>query len=177
MEFFTDIRLLVGLITALVSFAVWRLSKSHQETLAAINHAYSKEAHAANHLYTQKASHLEKAGEIVGDLKFWAEKCVVPRTRTDFGSKEEIASKMSKCFEDLSNHVMRYPFTFDGIPKFYENLGSLMGCVNFIENMVNAGDFKSDSKEWKESVTRFQNELAPLTQSLQNEINALIHQI
>ena len=177
MELFTAGKLFVGLLSILATYSIWRLNRSHQETLAALNYAYSKEAHAANHLYTRKASHLERASEIVGDLKFWAEKCVVPRTRTDFGPKEEIASKMSRSFEDLSLHIMKYPFVFEGVDEFYGSMGKLMGCVNFIENMANSKDFSSESKAWKEAVERFQTELTPLTQAIQDEINRVMEQI
>ena len=177
MEFFTAGKLLVGLVSVLATYSIWRLNRSHQETLAALNHAYSKEAHAANHLYTRKASHLEKASEIVGDLKFWAEKCVVSRTRTDFGNKEIIASNMSQAFEDLSLHAMKYPFVFEGIQDFYGTMNKLVGCVNFIENMANSKDFSSDAKAWKDAVERFQTELSPLAQAVQDEINRVMEEI
>lgn len=177
MEYLAVGELLVGLFSILVTYLIWCLKREHQKTLAALNHAHSKEAHAANHLYTRKASHLEQASSIVGDLKFWAEKCVVPRTRTDFGTKEEIASKMSKAFEDLSLHAMKYPFVFKGVDGFYGSMGKLMGCVNFIENMANSTDFSSKSKAWEEAVERFQTELAPLSQSIQDEVHKVMEQI
>jgi hypothetical protein len=97
----------VALFAILASYSIARLNnkhtslernlnKKHAETLAALNHTYSKEAHASNHLYTRKATHLETASQIAGELEFWAEKCVVLRTRTNFGTKQNIASNMSE---------------------------------------------------------------------------------
>lgn len=154
-----------------------RLNRQHAETLAAVNHSYSKEAHAANHLYTRKASHLESAGKIVGDLQFWGEKCVVPRTRTDFGTKQEIASNMSKAFENLSQYTMQYPFAFKKIGDLQQYMLNLMDSVNYIENMAHTDNFGADSEAWKSAGKRFQQELGPITAALQREIEALMQQI
>lgn len=153
------------------------IDRAHSETLTTLNHAYSKEAHAANHLYTRKASHLENAGKILGDLKFWAEKCVVPRTQSDFGTKKEIAKKMSMSFEDLSQLSMQYPISFKEIADFQECMGNLMGCVNYIENMVNSNDFNPKSETWVLAISKFQSELSPLTVAIQSEIENLMRQI
>ncbi|HHQ4474502.1 hypothetical protein [Aeromonas sp. S41-2] len=187
MEYVTIGSLLAALMSILATFSVQRLSnkhsalegllnRNHSTTLAALNHAYSKEAHAANHLYTRKASHLEKAGQIVGDLNFWAEKCVVPRTRVDFGSKQEIADRMSRAFEDLTQHTMQFPVAFKRIEGFQTHMGNLMASVNFIENMVHSQNFSAESDAWKNAVLRFMNELSPLTSALQNEIEVLMQQ-
>jgi len=162
------------LITVLATFSIWRQSKLHQEALATLNHLHSKEAHAANHLYTRKASHLEKGGAMVGDLKFWAEKCLTPRTKTDFGSKKENAARMTRRFETLSNLAMRYPFAFNDIPNFNKTMGNLMGCVNRIEGLVTSEDPTSKPDKWQEAADSFHKTLAPLTKELQEEINKVI---
>ncbi len=179
--------LVASLFSILATYSVARLTRKHSslennvnrqhaETVAALNHTYTKEAHASNHLYTRKAVHLEEASKIVGELEFWAEKCVVPRTRTDFGSKKDIAAKMSLCFEDLSKHTMQFPFTYKNIPDFYSNLGDLMGSVNYIENTVHSDDFSASSEAWTDAVSRFRSNLTPLTRELQKEIEALMQQ-
>lgn len=187
MEYVTIGSLLANLMSILAMFSVHRLSRrhnslegtlnrNHSTTLAALNHANSKEAHAANHLYTRKASHLEKAGQIVGDLKFFAEKCVVPRTRVDFGSKQEIADRMSRAFEELTQHTMQFPVAFKKIDGFPTHMGNLMASVNIIENMVHSQNFSAESDVWRNAVSRFMNELSPLTNALQNEIEVLMQQ-
>ncbi|MCG7564203.1 hypothetical protein [Pseudoalteromonas sp. McH1-42] len=179
--------LLASLFSILATFSVARLTRKHStlegnvnrqhaETLATLNHVYSKEAHASNHLYTRKATHLESAAKIVGELEFWAEKCVVPRTRTDFGTKQEIAAKMSMAFEDLTKHTMHFPFAFKEIPDFQKNLGDLMGAVNYIENMVHSKDFSASSQAWNEAVEQFRFTLSPLISGLHKEIDALMQQ-
>lgn len=151
------------------------LSRKHAEVIAALNHNYSKEAHAANLLYTKRAEQLETASKIVGELEFWAEKCVVPRTRTEFGTKQEIASKMSKAFEDLTYLYMQHPATFKKIDNFYSHVGKLMANVNFIENMVHTNDFSASSEAWNSAVLSFQKELSPLTAVLQSEIEKIMN--
>ncbi|MCG3767335.1 hypothetical protein EXA23_14175 [Vibrio cincinnatiensis] len=146
------------------------IDRNHSEMLAAINHANSKEAHTSNHIYTRKAVHLEKAGELIGELKFWAEKCVVSRTRTNFGAKQDIAKKMSMAFEDLSKLIMQYPFAFWEIEGLHELLGNLMTTVNHIENLVNSDEFNSKSHSWTEAVKEFQQQLSPLTHAIQSQV-------
>lgn len=151
------------------------LNRQHAEIISALNHRYSKEAHAANFLYTKRAEQLEAASKIVGDLEFWAEKCVVPRTRTVFGTNQEIAGRMSKAFEDLTLFTMQHPSAFGQIENFYSYIGKLMDSVNFIENMVYASDYSSSSEAWKSAVMRFQKELSPLTSALQLEIEKIMN--
>ncbi|MFM2657479.1 hypothetical protein [Vibrio owensii] len=178
---FNVVKIVTPLIAILALFSVHRLNRrqnsteqeinrNHSDTLAAINHAYSKEAHASNHIYTRKAVHLEKAGELVGDLKFWAEKCVVPRTKTDFGEKQDIAKKMSMAFEDLIKLTMQYPFAFGEIEDFQGLLGNLMATVNRIENLVDSNEFNSKSPSWIEAVLEFQQQLSPLANAIQEQV-------
>ncbi|AGR00048.1 TPA: hypothetical protein NKQ43_003489 [Vibrio parahaemolyticus] len=182
MEILFDVlKVVTPLLAILALYSVHRLNRkqnsteqemnrNHSEALSAINHAYSKEAHASNHIYTRKAVHLEKAGELIGELTFWAEKCVVPRTRTDFGSKQKIAKRMSMAFEDLSKLNMQYSFAFREIEGFQEMLGNLMATVNHIENLVNSDQFNSQSPSWAKAVQEFQQQLSPLANTIQNQV-------
>lgn len=144
-----------------------KLNRSHLVILAAQEHANSKEAHTINHFHTRKTMHLEHAGKLLGEINFWAEKCVVPRTRTQFGTHQQIAAKMSLAFEKLSQYEMCYHYAFKDQKKFQDKLGDLMALVNNIENMTYDDAFVA-------AVKKFQDELKPFIESLQTDLNELI---
>ena len=152
------------------------ITRSHAESLASINSSLSKEAHAANHLYTRKAICFEEASKIAGDLIYWGEKCVVPSTSFDFGTKKEIANMMAKSFEDLRHYTLQYSAFFDESSELQNNLGKLMGSVNHIQNMVNSEDFSSGKPSWTEAVNIFRGQLTPVANAFKNEIHTLMCQ-
>ncbi len=143
------------------------LNRLHLDSLTAQEHANSKEAHTINHFHTRKTMHLEHAGKLLGEIKFWAEKCVVSRTRTQFGTHQQIAAKMSLAFEKLSKYAMCYPYAFKDQEKFQDKLGELMALVNNIENMTHDDAFVA-------AVKKFEDELKPFIESLQTDLNELI---
>ena len=152
------------------------LNRLHLDSLTAQEHANSKEAHTINHFHTRKTIHLEHAGKLLGEIKFWAEKCVVSRTRTQFGTHQQIAAKMSLAFEKLSKYEMCYPYAFKNKnqEKFQEKLGELMALVNNIENMTHSMHFNKDSYVWKTAIKEFEDELKPFIERLQTDLNKLL---
>ena len=182
MEWLNDIAPILTAIAAVISaiavFLVARLTikhnkqqeelnRLHLDSLTAQEHANSKEAHTINHFHTRKTIHLEHAGKLLGEIKFWAEKCVVPRTRTQFGTHQQIAAKMSLAFEKLSQYEMCYHYAFKDQADFQKKLGELMALVNNIENMTHDDAFVAAIKE-------FEGELKPFIESLQTDLNELI---
>lgn len=143
------------------------LNRLHLDSLTAQEHANSKEAHTINHFHTRKTMHLEHAGKLLGEIKFWAEKCVVSRTRTQFGTRQQIAAKMSLAFEKLSKYEMCYHYAFEDQADFQKKLGELMALVNNIENMTYDDAFVA-------AVKKFEDELKPFIESLQTDLNELI---
>ncbi|MFT6779332.1 MAG: hypothetical protein ACJAV1_003275 [Paraglaciecola sp.] len=152
------------------------MTRAHAESLASVNSSLSKEAHAANHLYTRKAICFEEASKIVGDLIFWAEKCVVPSTSFDFGTKKEIADKMAKSFEDLRLYTLQYSAFFNESADLQSNLCELMESVNHIQNMVNSDGFSAGQPSWVKAVDVFRRKLTPVASTFKKEIHALMSQ-
>ena len=150
------------------------LNRLHLDRLTAQEHANSKEAHTINHFHTRKTIHLEHAGKLLGEIKFWAEKCAVSRTRTQFGTHQQIAAKMSLAFEKLSKYAMCYPYAFKDQEKFQDKLGDLMALVNNIENMTHSMHFNKDSYVWKTAIKEFEDELKQFIESLQTDLNKLL---
>lgn len=83
---------------------------------------------------------------------------------------------MLKTFEELSQYAMQYPIAFNELDKFQLYMSNLMGNVNFIDNMIHSDNFSADSENWKSAVSKFRNELGPLTRSLKNEIEKIMQQ-
>lgn len=187
MEIIISSAILGTLLSGLFLFSVHRLNRNHVtienkmnrvhvDSMALINNSLSKEAHAANHLYTRKAICFEEASKIVGDLIFWAEKCVVPSTSYNFGSKSDIAKKMAKAYEDLRHYTLQYSAFFDESSDLETNLGLLMGSVNNIQNLVNSKGFNAGQPAWINAVKVFQDQLTPVASAFKKEIHTLMSQ-
>jgi hypothetical protein len=153
-----------------------KITQSHAVSLASINSSLSKEAHAANHLYTRKAICFEEVSKIAGNLIYWSEKCVVQSTTFDFGTKKEIANKMAKSFEDLRHYTLQHSVFFDEISGLQSNLGELMGSVNHIQNMVESEDFSAGQPAWVEAVGVYRGQLTPVANAFKKEIHTLMSQ-
>ncbi|MCZ2809223.1 MAG: hypothetical protein O2V44_07715 [Candidatus Bathyarchaeota archaeon] len=174
MDVLVSSALLAALVSALVLFSVHRQNRLHAETLAHISNGLSKEAHAANHLYTRKAMFLEEAYHIIGDLYFWAEKCVVPATAFDFGSDKDKANKMIKAFEDFRLLTLKNsPFIHEQ-SMIWGAQSDLMVSVNHIHNMVNSNGYKGGSPQWQGAVNTFQDKLLPLASAVKEEVRELM---
>jgi|AZIJ01.1.fsa_nt_gi hypothetical protein len=185
MEIIISATVLAALLSGLFLFSVHRLnrnhtsienrmSRSHTESLESLKASMSKESHAANHLYTRKAVCFEEASKIVGDLIYWGEKCVVPTTVYDFGSKKDIATRMLKAFEDLRHYTLQHSVFFDEVPELQKNLADLMASVNHIQNMIDSDEFRAGKPAWNEAVGVYRQGLAPVAKSLKTEIYQLM---
>jgi hypothetical protein len=185
MEVIISSAVLSVLISSLALYTIHRVNRNHSSleneinrahafTLASINHNFSKEAHAANYLYTRKAIFLEQAYDHVGELSFWAEKCVVSTTNYDFGTPQEIAVKMMKCFEDYRLlSIKKAPFIKDK-SEIWKIQYELSSTVNYIANQANSNDFSAESQEWKDAATAFRDRLPPLSELLKKEVRLLM---
>lgn len=174
MEILISSALLAALVSALALFSVHRQDRLHAETVARINSSLSKEAHAANHLYTRRAMFLEEAYQIVGELYFWAEKCVVPATAFNFGNDKQKADKMIKAFEDFRLLTLKNSPFIEEKSMIWLAQGDLMASVNNIHSMVNSSGYQAGSPEWQDAVKAFQDKLQPLASAVKDEVRELM---
>jgi hypothetical protein len=174
MEVLVSSALLAALVSALVLYSIHRQNRLHAETLARISSGLSKEAHAANHLYTRRAMFFEETYQLIGELYFWAEKCVVPVTAFHFGSDKDKADKMIKAFENFRLLTLKNsPFIHED-SIIWGAQSDLMTSVNHIHNMVNSNGYKGGSPQWQGAVNTFQDKLLPLASAVKHEVRELM---
>lgn len=151
-----------------------KINRNHERLLADLNDVRSRQQYINNKNYTRNANYLERAANLIGDINYWAEKCVVSRTTLDFGEPKTAAKKMSSAIEALFKLQMNYPYAFKGIKKFDTQIGDLMASVNNIVNKLNQPDYDKNSAALQETVKEFQGKLSPLISNLQKELDSFM---
>jgi len=147
----------------------------YSKDIALLNHHLSKEAHASSYLYTRKADILEEGYKIIGQIHFWAEKCVVPLTSKDFGGPKEKAEKMISKFEDFRLFTLKNAPFIDQKSSLWMKQSDLMEAVNFIHNKLSIECENEIDEKWHESVNMLKEKLQPAANEIREEIQKLMN--
>jgi len=177
---------LAALITGLALLAAHRQNRKHDDlinksnkqhdaTLLLMKNSLSKDAHVSSHLYTRKAIILEEAYNIIGELHYWAEKCLVPLTSKDFGTTKDKADKMIGKFEEFRLFTFKNSPFIDEKSSLWMEQSNLMTAVNFIHKMSLDESGDSTNQKWIKSVNMLKKELKPASDEIKAEIKQLMN--